>query len=219
MTVTLKPGGIVEGAVKVAGAPLAVLEGLKKPQGTIVGPQVADHVTPLFELSPVTTTAIGAEVLTWMAFGGAALELKASVMLGVVRVMLAETDLVLSATEVAVTVTELLVAEGRAEGAVYVVEVAGPVVVNEPHAVPLAEQVTDHLTPALVESLVRVTASEAVALTWRVAITTDLKEMETGGVGVVLIEEEPPHATSTAPMPMTVNNKMPRLTNIVASIN
>jgi hypothetical protein len=102
------------------------------------------------------------------------------------------------ATEVAVSVIELLVREGSAEGAVYMVEVAGPAVLSEPHAASVAAQVTDHLTPALVESLVMVTAREVVAFTWRVAGTAEEKETEMGKAGDVLIEEEPPQDTTAA---------------------
>jgi hypothetical protein len=118
LTVTSKPGGLPEGAMKVVGVPLAVLVGWKAPQGIITKAQVTDQLTPLFEVSPVTIAAIGTESSARMAFGGPAVELKAREMGGVLSIMVAEADLVLSATDVAVTVTELFVAEGSAEGAV-----------------------------------------------------------------------------------------------------
>jgi hypothetical protein len=117
-TVTLKPGGLPEGAMKVVGVSLAVLEGRKAPQGVITKAQVTDQLTPLFEASPVTIAAMDVEAPTCIAFGGGAVELKARMMGGVVTTMVVEADLVVSAMEVAVTVTVLFVAEGRAEGEV-----------------------------------------------------------------------------------------------------
>jgi hypothetical protein len=60
-TVTSKPGGLPEGAMKVVGVPLAVLVGWKAPQDVITKPQVTDQLTPLFAVSPVTIAAIGTE--------------------------------------------------------------------------------------------------------------------------------------------------------------
>jgi len=133
--------------------------------------------------------------------------------------MVAETDLVLSATEVAVTVTELFVADGSAEGAVYVVEVPGPLVVNEPHAPLLAPQVTDNFTPALAESLVRVTASDAEAFTWRDAGTAEVNATEIGSTGVVFGLDDPPQAASAALVPAAVNSKNHWRKDIAASVS
>src|SRR5260370_13116137 len=117
ITVTVLPAGTVEGAVKVARPPLAVLAGVNEPQGTALVPHVADQLTPLFEGSPVTTTAMGAGAATCRAVGGWAFELKVRPMPAALMMMVAEPNLVLSVTEVAVTVTELFVAERRAGGA------------------------------------------------------------------------------------------------------
>jgi len=70
------------------------------------------------------------------------------------------------------------------------VEVPGPLVLNEPHA-PLLTQATDHLTPALAESLMMATASDAVAFTWRDAGAAEVNETEIGSAGVVFMEEPP----------------------------
>jgi len=125
---------------------------------------------------------------------------------GAVIVMVAATVLVLSVIEVAVTTTELLLPDGRAEGAVYVVEVPGPLVLNEPQA-PLLPQVTDHFTPALTGSLVITTASDTVAPTCRAAGAAELKETAIGGVGVVLVVEDPPHATNATLMLTATSSK------------
>jgi hypothetical protein len=69
-TVTVRPAPRTEGAVNVAATPLAVLAGVNEPQGAAPLLQVADQLTPLFEGSPVTTTAMGAEAPTCKAFGG-----------------------------------------------------------------------------------------------------------------------------------------------------
>ena len=79
------------------------------------------------------------------------------------------------------------------------VEVPGPLVLNEPQG-PLLPQVTDHFTPALEESLLITTASDAVPFTCRAAGAAELKKTAIGGIGVVLIVEEPPHATNATLM-------------------
>jgi hypothetical protein len=89
------------------------------------------------------------------------------------------------------------------------VEVPGPLVLNVPHApVAVLPQVTDHLTPALAESLVTVTASDAVALTIRDEGAAEEKETEIGSGGVVFVAEEPPQATSAAQMLTRMNSKI-----------
>jgi hypothetical protein len=96
--------------------------------------------------------------------------------------------------------------------------VAGPVELNEPQA--LAAQATDHLTPALLESLVRVTVSDAVAFTGSEDGTMEEKEMESGArVGLVLIEEETPQDISAALVYVARNSKTHRWIDIVAPQN
>ena len=202
--VTLLPACTREDAVKVAVAPLAVLAGLNEPHGTALAPHVAVQLTPLFEVSPVTVTAIGAEAPSCMAFGGKMLTASASG--GAPSAMVADTDFVLSVTDVAVTVTELLVADGRAEGAVYVVDVPGPVVLNEPHA-PLPAHVTVHFTPAFAESFRIVTANDAVAFTCIDVGAAELNTTEIGSAGVVVLDE-PPQETCVAHTLTAANSKI-----------
>jgi hypothetical protein len=59
-TVTVPPVGTFAGAVYVVAEPLAVFAGLKLPHEDV--PQVTDHVTPAFALSPVTNAVKGAVV-------------------------------------------------------------------------------------------------------------------------------------------------------------
>src|SRR5467141_4690683 len=97
------------------------------------------------------------------------------------------------------------------------VEVPGPLVLNEPQAL-LLPQVTDHLTPALAESLVITTASDAVASTCRAAGAAEAKETAIGGVGVVLMVEEPPHATNATLMLTATSSKSDWRNVIVGSM-
>jgi hypothetical protein len=100
-----------------------------------------------------------------------------------------------------------------------VVEAPGPVVLREPQTALLElEQVTAHLTPALVESFMRVTASEAVALSWRDGGAVVLKEMEIGSAGA-FVEDEPPQATSAALAATAVNRKIHLRKGMVASVS
>jgi hypothetical protein len=87
-----------------------------------------------------------------------------------------------------------------------VAEVPEPLVLNEPQA-PLLPQVTDHFTPALTGSLVITTASDTDVPTCRAAGAAELKETAIGGVGVVLIVEDPPHATSATLMLTATSSK------------
>jgi len=95
------------------------------------------------------------------------------------------------------------------------VEVAGPVVLNEPHAAPLAEQATDHLTPALVESFASVTLSDAVEFTWSEDGSVEEKEMEIGPGGVLIGEDPPPQAASAALVQRASNSENHRWIDIV----
>jgi hypothetical protein len=97
-----------------------------------------------------------------------------------------------------------------------VVEVAGPVVLNEPHAAPLAGQATDHLTPAFVESFASVTVSDAVAFTWSEDGRVEEKEMEIGPGGVLIGEDPPPQAASAALVQMASNSEIDRWIDIMA---
>jgi hypothetical protein len=70
----------------------------------------------------------------------------------------------------------------------------------------LLAQVTDHFTPALTGSLVITTASDTVAPTCKAAGAAELKETAIGGVGVVLMVEEP-HATNATFMLKATSSK------------
>jgi hypothetical protein len=101
-----------------------------------------------------------------------------------------------------------------------VVEVPGPLVLNVPHAVlALLEQVTDHLTPALAESLLTLTASDAAAFSWRDAGAAEVNETEIGSAGVVFMLEDPPQATSAALVLTTANSKIQWRKDIAASVS
>jgi hypothetical protein len=97
-----------------------------------------------------------------------------------------------------------------------VVEVAGPVVLSDPHAAPLAEQVTDHLTPAFVESFASETVREAVEFTWSEDGRVEEKETEIGTGGVLIEEDPPPQAASAALMQMASSSEIHRWIDIVA---
>jgi hypothetical protein len=64
----LLPADTVDGAVKIAVAPLAVLAGEITPQGATLQPK--DHVTPEFVLSLVTTAMTGAVAFVSIVAGG-----------------------------------------------------------------------------------------------------------------------------------------------------
>jgi hypothetical protein len=86
----------------------------------------------------------------------------------------------------------------------------------EPHAAPLAEQVTDHLTPAFVESFASETVSDAVVFTWSEDGRLEEKEMEIGPGGVLIEEDPPPQAASAALVQMARKSEIHRWIDIVA---
>jgi hypothetical protein len=134
---------------------------LKAPQApAVLLPQATVQVTPAFFESLVTVAVSEAVPLIWSDAGWPE---SATVMLdGDVMVMAAEADLVLSATEVAVTVT--LAPVGIAAGAVYVAEVVVALLMAPQAPAPELPQLTDQVTPALLESLLTVAVRAAVVL-------------------------------------------------------
>lgn len=197
VTVTVLPVGTAAGAVYVVAAPLAVVAGLKLPQGADdpVELQVTVHFTPAFAASFITFAVIDAVVEISSEDGGADAKLTDMTCCGGMIVIVCEADFVASVTEVAVTVTVLLV--GTAAGAVYVVVL--PLAVVEGLKLPQAAlpQLTVHRTPAFAESLFTLAASCAVAEVCSdvTVCDTNTTEIAAGGFGVLLVP--PVHPTAS----------------------
>jgi hypothetical protein len=99
------------------------------------------------------------------------------------------------------------------------VEVPGPLVLKDPQALAVVlAQVTVHLIPAPVVSLLRVTANVAVAFTCNDAGAAELNATEIGDAGVGVALEEPPQPANAAPMLTAAISKIHRRTGIVASV-
>jgi hypothetical protein len=172
-TFTVLPVGIAAGAVYVVAALLAVVVGLNVPHAEV--PQVTLHVTPAFLLSPATTAVSGKVLLIVSAAGGVAAN-ETLTPAGAAIVIVAVAVAVPSVTELATMFTVPPV--GTFAGAVYVVAVPLAVVagVKVPHEE--LPQVTDHVTPPLLLSLLTTAVSDAVAPA----------VIEVGGAGLRLTE-------------------------------
>lgn len=130
VTVTVLPGGIAAGALKVVGTSLAVVAGLNDPQA--VAPQVTVQFTWGFAVTSFIIWArIDNDEPTCIEAGGA-LKNVTEIGIGGTILIVAEAESDESATEVAVTVT--VPPEGIAGGAVNTIAPPSSLGVNVPQA-------------------------------------------------------------------------------------